>query len=61
MRENRASRRLAAAIDNNSTVGLRLVLFPVMLAKYVAGEPLLHPARQHRCSRHIRITRFDRG
>ncbi|MFA8387472.1 MAG: class I SAM-dependent methyltransferase [Pelagibaca sp.] len=46
VRSDEASRRLAEAIENNSTAGLRLALFPLMVARRVAGAPFLYPRLQ---------------
>ena len=41
VRSDEASRRLAEAIENNSTAGLRLALFPLMVARRIARVPFL--------------------
>ena len=43
LRRDEASRRLAEVIENNSTAGLRLALFPLMVARRIAGRPFLYP------------------
>lgn len=43
LRDDFAAKRLAAALPNNSTLGLRLTLFPLMVAKFIAGHPILYP------------------
>ncbi|MAK82985.1 MAG: hypothetical protein CMJ17_14095 [Phenylobacterium sp.] len=50
LRRDSASYRLAAVLPNNSVIGLRLALFPLWVARTVAGKPILYPlfARRRR-------------
>jgi hypothetical protein len=43
LRSDRAARKLASTIPNNSTGGLWLALFPLWLSRHIAGEPFLYP------------------
>ncbi|GJF16587.1 hypothetical protein NGTWS0302_16100 [Mycolicibacterium cyprinidarum] len=43
LRRDPAARKLAAKIPNNSTFGLWLALFPLWLARQIAGEPIIYP------------------
>ena len=43
LRSDRAARMLASTIPNNSTGGLWLALFPLWLARHIAGKPFLYP------------------
>lgn len=43
MRSDKAARKLASAIPNNSTGGLWLALFPLWIARHIAGKPFLYP------------------
>ncbi len=43
LRPDPASRRLAAHLPNNSVMGLFIALFPLWVAKHVAGTPILYP------------------
>ena len=43
LRPDPASRRLAAHLPNNSVLGLSIALFPLWVAKHVAGRPFLYP------------------
>jgi len=43
LRQDTAARKLASTIPNNSTVGLWLTLFPLWLARRIAGKPFLYP------------------
>lgn len=43
LREDVASYRLAGNLPNNSSLGLRITLFPLMVAKMIAGKPILYP------------------
>ena len=43
LREDTASYRLAGQLPNNSVLGLRLALFPLMVARMIAGKPILYP------------------
>jgi methyltransferase (TIGR00027 family) len=43
LREDFASYRLAGRLPNNSVLGLGLVLFPLMVARMIAGRPILYP------------------
>jgi len=43
LRPDPASRSLAAHLPNNSVIGLFIALFPLWVAKHVAGRPFLYP------------------
>lgn len=43
LRKDKAARKLAAKIPNNSTFGLWLALFPLWVARQIAGKPILYP------------------
>lgn len=43
LRDDLAAKRLAGALPNNSIFGLRLTLFPLMVARRIAGQPILYP------------------
>ncbi len=43
LREDLASYKLAGALPNNSLIGLWLTLFPLLVAKQIAGTPILYP------------------
>ncbi|MDP1631076.1 MAG: SAM-dependent methyltransferase [Caulobacter sp.] len=43
LRKDTASRRLAGKLPNNSVPGLGLALFPLMVARLIAGRPILYP------------------
>ena len=43
LRSDKAARTLASTIPNNSTGGLWLALFPLWLARQIAGKPFLYP------------------
>jgi methyltransferase (TIGR00027 family) len=43
LRRDEPARKLASAIPNNSIAGLWLTLFPLWLARQIAGEPFLYP------------------
>jgi len=43
LRRDEPARKLASAIPNNSISGLWLTLFPLWLARQIAGEPFLYP------------------
>jgi len=43
LREDIASYKLAGKLPNNSILGLRVVLFPLMIARFIAGKPILYP------------------
>lgn len=43
LREDSASFKLAGHLPNNSIPGLWLTLFPLWVAKMIAGEPILYP------------------
>lgn len=43
LREDIASYKLASELPNNSILGLRLVLFPLMIARIIAGKPIIYP------------------
>jgi methyltransferase (TIGR00027 family) len=44
MREDAPSRRLAPKLPNNSVFGLLLTLAPLLIAKGIAGRPILYPS-----------------
>jgi len=43
LRDDVASYKLAGTLPNNSVLGLRITLFPLMVAKEIAGKPILYP------------------
>ena len=43
LRKDVASCRLAGKLPNNSLLGLRVALFPLMVARSIAGKPILYP------------------
>lgn len=43
LRKDTPSRRLAGKLPNNSVLGLRVALFPLLVAKAIAGKPILYP------------------
>ncbi|MEL6667000.1 MAG: SAM-dependent methyltransferase, partial [Pseudomonadota bacterium] len=43
LREDVASYKLAGKLPNNSVLGLRVALFPLFVAKLIAGKPILYP------------------
>ncbi len=43
LRKDTASFKLAGNLPNNSVLGLRMALFPLMVAKMIAGRPFLYP------------------
>lgn len=43
LRQDTAARKLAATIPNNSTFGLRLALYPLLVARKIAGTPIIYP------------------
>ena len=43
LREDDASCKLAGNLPNNSVLGLSLALFPLMVARVIAGKPILYP------------------
>jgi methyltransferase (TIGR00027 family) len=43
LRQDAPSRRLAGKLPNNSIVGARLLLFPLLVARAIAGKPILYP------------------
>ena len=43
LREDVASRKLAGTLTNNSVLGLRITLFPLLVARMIAGRPILYP------------------
>lgn len=43
LRRDLASRRLAGKLPNNSVLGLYLALLPLLIAKIIAGRPILYP------------------
>ena len=43
LRRDVASRRLAGKLPNNSVMGLYLALLPLLVAKVIAGRPILYP------------------
>lgn len=44
LRKDQPSRKIAGKLPNNSTFGLRLALFPLMIAKIINGKPIFYPA-----------------
>lgn len=45
LRPDPGSRRLARHLPNTSTAGLALCLFPLLVARWIAGRPMLYPLR----------------
>ncbi len=45
LRPDAASRRLAGQLPNTSVAGLALCLFPLRVASWIAGRPILYPQR----------------
>lgn len=43
LRPDPASRRLAGKLPNNSVLGLFVTLFPLLLARTIAGKPIVYP------------------
>jgi methyltransferase (TIGR00027 family) len=43
LRKDVASYKLAGKLPNNSVLGLRITLFPLMVARLIAGRPILYP------------------
>lgn len=43
LRKDPASARLAGKLPNNSLTGLRIALFPLWVAKQIAGAPIVYP------------------
>ena len=43
LREDMASYKLAGQLPNNSVPGLRITLFPLIVARWIAGKPILYP------------------
>jgi methyltransferase (TIGR00027 family) len=43
LRKDPASARLAGKLPNNSVTGLRIALFPLWVAKMIAGRPIIYP------------------
>jgi methyltransferase (TIGR00027 family) len=43
LRKDVASYQLAGKLPNNSVLGLRVALFPLMVARSIAGRPILYP------------------
>lgn len=43
LRKDTASFKLAGKLPNNSVLGLRITLFPLLIAKMIAGRPILYP------------------
>lgn len=43
LRNDIASYKLAGTLPNNSVLGLWITLFPLMLARWIAGKPILYP------------------
>ena len=43
LRRDRATAKIAGRLPNNSTLGLRVALFPLMIARIIAGKPILYP------------------
>ncbi len=43
LRRDVASYRLAGTLPNNSVLGLWVILFPLMVARLIAGKPILYP------------------
>lgn len=43
LREDAAAFKLAGKLPNNSTIGLLITLFPLLVARLIAGKPILYP------------------
>lgn len=43
LRDDEASCKLAAKLPNNSVLGLGLALFPLRVARIIAGQPIVYP------------------
>lgn len=43
LREDAPSRRLAEKLPNNSVLGLFVTLFPLLVARSIAGKPIIYP------------------
>lgn len=43
LRTDEASYKLAGALPNNSVIGLSIALFPLLVARKIAGKPILYP------------------